>query len=238
MAVINFVIGGLKLLALLCGGVGLLVIFSLLKNAPAQPGGPDVGKEITDLFESIPGYVPYLIGSLVLSVIMTILLLVSGFGLLNLRNWARMLCFVYAAYVILYTVGSLAYEITVVQPATEKWAAQFQKKVQAQQAKARPGQPPPPAPPAPGGNVGGQMGGLTVGLFQVAHAVALLVVLNLGDVRRAFAGLPPAGDERGYDRDDGWPRDRSGPRDPDAFEGEDRGWRRPAGDDRIEPGDR
>jgi len=234
IAVINFVVGGLKLLGLICGSLALLVGYYLLQNLPAPPNQPNPMKEIGGLLDSIPGYVPVLIVSAALSLVMTIVLLVSGFGLLRLRNWARILCFVYAIYIILSVVAGTVYQFAVVKPATEKWAADLQKRMQ-EQAKKQPGQPAPPAPAAPGSNPAGDAGGLAVELLEVLHGVALLVVLNLGDVRRAFAGLPPR-DDYGRDRDEGWPRDRP-PRERFPDEDEGRGWRPPE-DDRIAPGDR
>jgi hypothetical protein len=223
VAVINFIFGGLGLLGAVCGGVGLL-IFAALADQAAPPGGINPFKEMVDLANSIPGYVPFLIVSMALGLLANVLLIVTGFGLLKLRNWARMLCLGYAVYVLLSVAVGLTYQYAVVQPAMDKWSADFNQRMQKQQGKA--GGPP---PQNPGGQIGGLIGGIAGSIFQIAYAVGLLVVLNLRDVRRAFReGLAPVAPPESDDwrRPPGRLPDEEGP-----------GRLRSGGDERILPGE-
>jgi hypothetical protein len=227
VAVMNFIFGGLGLLGAFCGGLVILLFATVLQNAPPGPAGqPNPMKDLIDIFTSIPGYVPFMIASLVLGVIMSIVLLISGFGLLKLRNWARILCFVYATYTILSVIGGTVYQYAVVQPAMEKGMADFQKKIQKQAG----GGPAAPPPQNPMGNAGGVVGGIVGSLFNIAYAVALFVILNLPDVKRAFAtgGLVTRTDDRVAQE---WDRGIDRP-----YEDEGRGRLR-ADDDRIAPGE-
>jgi len=231
VAVMNFIFGGLGLLGALCGGLAIAGFAALMSNAPAgKPGEPDP-KDLVKVFTDIPGYVPFLIASLVMGLIMAIVLLTSGFGLLKLRNWARVLCFVYAGYTILSVIGGSVYQYTVVQPAMEKGMADWQNKMQAQMKGPGGARPAPPAQ-NPMGQAGGIVGGIIGSLFSIAYSVALLVILNLPDVKRAFAtgGLVTRSDDRVAEEwDRGIDRDR-----PYGHEG--RGRLR-ADDDRIAPGE-
>jgi hypothetical protein len=124
IAVINFVLGGLGLLGTCCGGVALLVLSSLAGSMPAPPGQPNPLKEMQTLFESIPGYIPFMIASAILGAIAAIVLIVAGIGLLRMRRWARITCLIYAVYTILSTLGGTVYTFVVVTPAMEKWQAE------------------------------------------------------------------------------------------------------------------
>jgi hypothetical protein len=231
VAVMNFIFGGLGLLGAFCLAIMIGGFAALTSNAPAaKPGEPDL-KDFFRIFTDIPGYVPFLIASLVLGLIMSIILLTSGFGLLKLRNWARVLCFIYAGYTILSVIGGSVYQYTVVQPAMEKGMVEWQNKMQAQM-KGPGGAPAAPPPQNPMGQAGGVVGGIVGSLFNIAYAVALFVILNLPDVKRAFAtgGLVTRTDDRvGEEWDRGLDRDR-------PYGDEGRGRLR-ADDDRIAPGE-
>lgn len=230
LAVMNFIFGGMGLLGAVCGGLAIAGFAALMQNAPPGPGGgPNPMKELVDVFTNIPGYVPFMIGSVVMGLIMSILLFVSGFGLLKMRNWARKVCFVYAVYTILATIGGTVYQAVVVQPATDKGMLEFQQKMQKQA-----GGPAAPPPANPFGNAGGVAGLVAGSLFSIAYSVALLVILNLPDVKRAFAtgGLvaPTSADDRVADAWERGARDR-------PYDDEGRGRLR-SDDDRFEAGDR
>jgi hypothetical protein len=188
IAVLNFVIGGLGLLGLLCGGLGMLLLGSLVSNMPAPPQGqPNPLKEMMAFYESVPGYIPFMIVSAVLGGIMAVVLIVAGIGLLRMRGWARMACFVYAVYAILSSLGGAAYNFAVVLPATEKWMAEFQKKIQPKGAAA------PAGPGASINTISGAAGTIAGTIYGIAYALVLLIVLNLRDVRAAFARAAAGG---------------------------------------------
>src|SRR5262245_19730238 len=97
IAVLNFIFGGLGLLSALCGGLALLFVVLMFQNMPAPPGGgPNPGKELGNVFTSIPGFVPFTIISTILNSVLAIVLIVAGIGLLRMRNWGRITSMVYA----------------------------------------------------------------------------------------------------------------------------------------------
>jgi hypothetical protein len=182
IAILNFIIGGLTIVGLVCSGMLLLFAASVLKSVPPPPGGgPNPMTEMTDLFQSIPGYIPYMIVSAILGVIMAVVLIVAGVGLLKMRLWARRACVVYSVYSILGAIGGFIYTTTVVNPAMERWQANLM---------ARSGLRGPP-PSSAGGDVSAVIGSV-VGM---AYGITLLVVLFLPHVSAAFAGkaLPETG---------------------------------------------
>src|SRR5262245_54926879 len=99
VAVINMIFGFMGLMSACCMGAAIAAFPALADAQPA--GGPNLFKELKDLFESIPGYVPFMIASVVVGLVTSVLLIVSGFGLWKLRNWARIFCLVYAVYLLL-----------------------------------------------------------------------------------------------------------------------------------------
>ncbi len=202
IAVINFIVGGLGLLGLLCGGAALLFLFSVLGNVNPPPGQPNPLKEVQGLFESIPGYIPFIIASSVLGGIWAIVLIVAGVGLLRMRRWARLACLVYAIYTILGTVGSTIYTFAVVIPATEKWQADFEAKLR---RKGPGGAPAPTGPPPTANMVTNRASAVGGALYGMAYALVLLVVLNLPHVRAAFAGGGVSTTDEGAAR--AWKRD-------------------------------
>jgi hypothetical protein len=209
IAVINFVLGGLNLLGVCCTG-GFMGLFVMLARAQPAQGQPNPMKDLMDVFVAIPGYVPFLIASTVLGTILAIVLIVAGVGLLRMRGWARMACMVYAVITILATLGNTIYTVAVANPAMQKGMAEWQAKVQKQmQAAKGPGAPaaPPPAAPAGMNNVGGTVGALFGALIGIAYSVVLLVVLNLRDVRLAFARAASGVTETDEEAARGWNRD-------------------------------
>lgn len=192
VAVLNFLFGGMGLFGSFCGAFAVLVMPALLQSLPAPPAGQPGPKDLAAVFDSIPGYYPFMIGSLLLSLVMSVVLIAAGVGLLQMRSWGRTATLVFAVYTVLSTAAGLVYSITYVNPAMEKWVAQIQ-------AKAGPGAP----PPNPAGNIGGVVGGIVGALFNFGFAILVFVLLNLPDVRRAFAraSLPPGPDE---DVGEGW----------------------------------
>jgi hypothetical protein len=227
VAVLNFIFGGLGLLWALCVGTIIGVVAAVWQNLPAPKQGEPDPKELFKLVLDVPGYVPFVIASVAVGLIMSVVLIVSGFGLLKLRNWARYACFVYAVYSILSVIGTQVYTHAVVEPAMQKNMAQFMEKMKKQGAQV-----PPQQQQNPMGQAGGMVGGVVGSLFSIAYAVALLVILNLPDVKRAFAtgGLVTRTDDRVADEwDRGVDRDR-------PYGDEGRGRLR-SDDDRIAPGE-
>jgi hypothetical protein len=168
LAILNLVLGGLNLFGLICGG--LVVV---LMSIPATTG----------LVESIPGFIPYIIITSALGTIMTVVLLVAGFGLLKMRRWARTACLVWAVYTILSTVAGGIYTFAVVQPAAQRWEAEFEAnrkrppKKGPGAAAAHPDQPPVLDASSYGAST------VANAIVGGAYAVVLLVVLSLASAR-------------------------------------------------------
>jgi hypothetical protein len=209
LAVVNFVLGGLGLLSLFCGGLAVLLLAALVSNMPPPPKGqPDPFKELGTLFQSIPGFIPYMIVTTVLGTIMTIVLVVAGFGLLKMRRWARTACLVYAVYTILSTVAGGIYTFAVMQPAVQKWQVEFEAKMKKAQPKGAPGAPTAPAGPPPTVNAFTNVASTVAGeIIGIAYAVALLIVLNRRDIRAAFARAGTEGTEIDERAARAWERD-------------------------------
>jgi hypothetical protein len=175
VAILNLVFGGLGVLAMLCGGLGLLLLIALAANAPPPPGGgPNPLKELGDVFAKIPGYIPYMIVSSVLNSVMAIALIIAGIGLLKMRPWARWTSVGYAVYAIASTIVGLIYTLAVVNPAMAEWQRDFARR---QGAGVQP-------------STFGSNTAVTIfsSVLGMAYAVALLIVLFLPHVSAAFAG--------------------------------------------------
>lgn len=185
IAVLNFVFGILGLLGSLCGGgiflFGVIMMDTLAKQ-PGQPGKPNPFQGLPPIGEGIPGFLPFMVSSLVLGCVMALCLIIAGIGLLKMKGWGRSLSMFYAFVTILTTLVSTSYTIAYVNPGMEKWNTEFQQKLQANMKQG--GGPPPANPMGQGGNAALSIAGA---VFGIAYAVAILVVLNLPDVRRAFA---------------------------------------------------
>jgi hypothetical protein len=189
MAILNLVLGGLGILGtLLCGGVGPLFAAVLSEQAVADP----LGNPYTAVEKQLPGYIAFAIGSLVLNLLLSILLVIAGLGLLRMESWARRLCIGYGMASLVVTLAGLVFTLAYVNPAVARWQRERDEQVlrqQQQQGNVLAGRP----------GVGASLGSpswmnnlpaLGSALFSMAYATALLVVMFLPDVSDAFAGRP------------------------------------------------
>ena len=188
MGILNIVLGSLGLLCTCFGGLMLL----FLANPPAElrqdPNIKAVLAQMEFVAREVPSYKAVTVSQLVAGLLLTLLLIVTGIGLLYVKKWARIGCFFYCVSTVLLNLAGLAYALLVVNPAQ----ARFQ--------------------PAGGGdgNIFNNLISVVSALFGVAYAVILLIVLLLPGVAAAFAPQPagtyPEGDKReGYD-DPGYER--------------------------------
>lgn len=192
IAILNFVFGGLGLLGALCGGGMSLLLPGMMRAIPSPPQGPSMGSMVDKLY-AYPGFVPAMVFDYASGFVLAVLLLIGGVGLLKMKPWGRSTCIAYAALKFLTVIIATALSITILLPANEKWAVEFQQEI----AKAqKPGGPPPP--PMPMMNMGsGFSNAMVIGgaVFNLAYAVAVLVVMFQPPVREAFRraalGLPP-----------------------------------------------
>jgi hypothetical protein len=122
IAILNIIFGSLGLLCYACAGILVAVFFG---GASALGGqDPDL-RLLQEIFESmkrdIPALMPLMIGSMVVGLVLSIILLISGIGLLSLQRWARALSIFYGFTTILTQVGYLLVEMVYLNPAVDRW---------------------------------------------------------------------------------------------------------------------
>lgn len=138
VATANFVFGILGLLwgaacgvgGVCVGCVGMLgeVTVSSKQNqrrdweglSPPSVGIGDPVRGAEKAYQSIPGFIPYLVFSEGMGLGMSILLIAAGVGLLLVRPWARVASIVYGIYSVPASIGSLIYIVSVLNPAIRR----------------------------------------------------------------------------------------------------------------------
>jgi hypothetical protein len=188
-AILNLVFGGLGILGFLCGGIILVFMFAVFSSAPAGTPIPPLPSGLITIFAVIFIY----------SLIMAVVLVLSGIGLLNMRPWARKAAIAYSIITITYSIVATVLNITHIGPTMQKWQNDLQEAIAREQQ--RKGITPAPNVYHPGQspmlNAASSIVGAIIGM---AYAVALLVVMFLPHVSAAFAG-------RGLRRRVEWDRD-------------------------------
>lgn len=221
MGILNIVFGCVELLRGCCGllAVGAIAAFAGSFTPPPGQTNPFDMLKIVD--QTAPWLKYVLVGDMARLTGLGALLLVAGIGLLKMRRWGRTGSIVFAVLTVATSVGMFVAQIVYIQPAGEKigqavvkWAEEEEAKAAQKAGKAAP--PPAPAPAFGTSNPVASAAQEVIGLtISVAYAVALLVVMMLKDVRRAFAvaagEVPPDPDRDrdSDDRDEGWGGARS-----------------------------
>jgi hypothetical protein len=186
MGILNLVFGGLGLVGLAVGGGILLLVGLLLLNAPAPAGQPTPADAFKLADERAPS-LKYYFGYAALSgAVLAAVLTWSGVRLLQMRRSGRTLSLVYAVVSLVNAAGSAAYSGLVATPAMGHAITTLQERaVERERARGRVVTPPPPHP-----FTDPTLGTLCAVLGAAGAAVypvALLVVMNLRQVREAFA---------------------------------------------------
>jgi hypothetical protein len=213
MAILNIVFASLGMLCYVCIGIVLLVLFN--NQSIFAVAGVPVFTDMWDFMKrEVPSYPAVTIGSLILSLVLTTVLLISGIGLLNLRGWARVMAIVYSILTILLQVSSVVYTVAVVNPATRRWQEDFQRRLNL-------------PPGAGGGGFSNDLSSLIGAVIGVAYAIILLIMMLTPNVSAAFSGRRPP-DDYGRDRYDRGGPDVGGPgrsdQDDDRFRGQRNAW--------------
>jgi len=170
VAIINLVLGVLGLCMYSCGGLGILMLFSMADRLPPEQRG--ALRMFQAMEEVIPGYLTYMVVMTLLGVLATAILLVSAIGLLRLNAWGRWLTIGCAVYFIVGTVVNQILQFAWFRPHLER--------IQREMVPA--------AGRQPSGQLIGEVFGLGIAFVEVVYAIALLVIMYLPDVRAAFAG--------------------------------------------------
>jgi hypothetical protein len=206
VAIMHLIGGGLGLITTFCGGGWLL----MMATVPPGPGRPSGGPEPQDvhayLKATAPGYMGFQVGTVLLGLILSVLLLSAGIGLLNRQAWARWASIVWAVLSILTKLGSALYLFLVIHPAMTAQVASYSRRGD------------------PAGDAGEVIGMMSVffgdpctGLPFIIYPIGVLIVLLLPGVAASF--------DDADDRDRGWRR-RPRDDDEDDEDEEDRGRRR------------
>ena len=154
--ILNLVFGALGI----CGMIGALV--SLF----GQPGGQP--NPVTEIMENSPGYRMFMMVSMGLGAIFTIVLIIAGIGLLSGNRSGRSLSIVYAVYgIISCIVGLIANFVWVFGPLMERLDQL-------------------PAGPERAGAMGGIVGGTVGGCFGLIYPVLLLIFMKTKKVTEYF----------------------------------------------------
>src|SRR5262245_34457852 len=175
-AILNIVFGGLGTLGMCCAGVIVGFFGMVFSSAPPSANLPKFPADVLVYFGI----------AMVYSLIMSVLLLASGIGLLNMRDWARRGSIAYGVVTIAGSLINTQVYVAFVAPQMQKWQSAIQE--QAQQQQQRQGMRPTPMyqpNQSPFLNAISSIGGAIIG---TAYAVALLVVMFLPHVRAAFEG--------------------------------------------------
>jgi hypothetical protein len=195
MAILNLVFGGLGMLCYLCFGILIVILMAALKQPGQDPKLIQAKEVIDSMTREVPGLIPFLVFGSVLGVILAIILIVGGIGLLNMQNWARVLCIVYSIVSIVAQLGSLVYRLAVLNPALAQWERNWAA-LHGGPARVEGG---PLGSNALVNNVSEVVG---TGI-SLAYAIILLVIMLLPTTVAAFRGRLP-GDQFGEGGRDRW----------------------------------
>jgi hypothetical protein len=140
------------------GTLGSIAMFYL----PGNSNNP-----VIKIMQENPSYAAFIKLSIPLGFLNSIILLTAGIGLLNLKNWARLLSIGYAIYAIVFALLSMALNIIfVMRPLLE-------------QASQRQG-------PEEAGAIGGAIGGSVGGCFALVYPILLLIFMTRPKLVAAF----------------------------------------------------
>ncbi|MGZ4987361.1 MAG: hypothetical protein ACXWBP_04905 [Limisphaerales bacterium] len=169
------VFGILNIAFAVMGVVGLIFTIVVLRIAHSNPS--------THAIQQSPVLLAWTKFTLPLGFVSSIVLVVAGIGLLQMKNWARILSIIYAIYSLVFgIVGLFLVFFFMVLPAIE----------QAQQKSG----------PEQIGMIAGSIGGLVGGVIGLAYPVLLLIFMMRPKLVEAFRaaevlsaqnqGYPPA----------------------------------------------
>jgi hypothetical protein len=229
--ILNLVFGSLGLVTNLCCGLSIGGFYLMLVSV-YQQAQPQDKKELEELWrafsENVPGLVPIFIGSLVVSFLLAIMEIVSGIGLVRIRNWARWLCGVWAVLQVLTVATSLCIQIVIVAPGMQKAMEDLQKWSERQQQRDRERGKNQGAPPLQFNTMGGgnpyadnavTVAVSSLSLIYASVAFVFMVLPQTGKAMARYNGNEtPLEDEPDVYDDDYERRRRSPEQPPDAGE--------------------
>ena len=125
VAILNLIFGGFWLL---CGGAGLALnesgaaewLAKFQKNQPGQIKGLSYGEIMVQVAERVPSFVVVQRIAAIAGLLTSLLLVLSGIGLLRLRAWGRYLGFAYVAVQLPVHIANAVYSMLYVTPVMAK----------------------------------------------------------------------------------------------------------------------
>jgi hypothetical protein len=115
LAIINIVLGSFALLIGMCAGIVLIAAQDLLQN------DPNMVAQQKFLRENLPGYDVMQVAGTLIMFLQGVVLLVTGIGLLNVRNWARVTAIWCAALSLVWTAVEAVYHFAFAAPVMERF---------------------------------------------------------------------------------------------------------------------
>jgi hypothetical protein len=193
VAYLNIIFGILWLLLLFCAGSMALIFVGMVRGAMNENASAQRDREVQLMREmmdhmfnailtNIPFFGEFVLARAITWLVLTLLLLVSGIGLLGLRPWARRMCIVYALMSLILELGSLVYSITVVNPGMERFTQDMHEWMITQMP---PGQPIPPPPPPRDPVIDAVVSVISSVVFMI-YPVIVLILMLLPGVSAAF----------------------------------------------------
>jgi hypothetical protein len=129
---------------------------------------PDARNPLAQVIQDNLFYRYWMIGSVVMGVIASAVLLTAGIGLLRMQNWGRLVSLGYAVYAIVAGLAGIVVTLVVLLPALKPQGNSD--------------------PAAMAGMIGGVAGGLIGGCVALVYPILLLIFLNRPKVRAACTG--------------------------------------------------
>ncbi len=121
IAILHFVFGGLGILIGICAGVMMLAGGQNWITGSGGPGANQANmqklqEDLQKAMESGPAYHAVQVGNLAVDLAISIIMIVSGLGLLQLRPWGRTLSILYAILSITHKVFGVVYAVVFTIP--------------------------------------------------------------------------------------------------------------------------
>src|SRR5205807_2907635 len=108
--VCNLVLGALGLIFYSCSGLMVVALTS-----------DPTGSVWVFLSHDVRAFTPMAVAHVVMSMLISLLLLISGVGLLGLHNWGRLLSLVCAILALLLNVWNVIFQVAFVGPAMQRF---------------------------------------------------------------------------------------------------------------------
>jgi hypothetical protein len=178
-----------------CGiGGGILQLSGAAKGlqqlgAQGNPKQAELQDKMMRAMNNVPGYHELEVASGIISSIFGLLLVICGIGLLKLQPWARYGSIAYAVLAILWQLFSIVFTFAFIMPGINK-AIEEAAGGNRQLAQAM--------------SIGGATGGAIGGMCGMIYPIAVIIVMLLPGVARAFKSGSARVDEERLREDDGY----------------------------------